>query len=194
MENASNPEDFCRAQEIPNKLPNLFSPSQWAWAFRHRQKNGIHKAVRKIGHRYVINVPELFERTRHSLVVNHSELRNQGLLEIQTSIDSLSPMSPVLEIMQKSPEAEWTRYHNIAGVVAEDGVLLRVAGQSDGVVTLESAKLASAESELIVQADHVNIHRHPKTVMEVQRILLEHLDQLQRSAIRRLPEVVEPVH
>lgn len=185
-------EDIDRLRNAVFFHPNADVARVVTIASPHRGSNFANDATRWIG-RQLINVPELFERTRHSLVVNHSELRNQGLLEIQTSIDSLSPMSPVLEIMQKSPEAEWTRYHNIVGVVADEGVLLRVAGQSDGVVTLDSAKLASAESELIVQADHVNIHRHPKTVMEVQRILLEHLDQLQRSAIRRLPEVVDPV-
>ena len=34
------------------------------------------------------------------------------------------------------------------------------------------------ESELVVQADHSTVHRHPLSVLEVQKILLLHLDEL----------------
>jgi hypothetical protein len=67
------------------------------------------------------------------------------------------------------------RYHNIVGRIAEQGILSKVAKDSDGVVSLASAHLDAAESELVVECDHVNIHRHPRTILEVQRILLQHL-------------------
>jgi len=94
---------------------------------------------------------------------------------IQTSIDALSPASPILEAMQEAPAGEWVRYHKIVGRVAEQGILSKVAKDSDGVVSLASAHLDAAESELVVECDHVNIHRHPRTILEVQRILLQHL-------------------
>jgi hypothetical protein len=73
-------------------------------------------------------------------------------------------------------------------------VLSKVAGESDGVVTVDSARLPNAASELIVEADHINVHRHPRAVLEVQRVLLEHLDQASRVAMQRLPEPsVKPV-
>jgi hypothetical protein len=90
--------------------------------------------------------------------------------------------------MQKSTTAGWVEYHNILGLVPPDRVLSKVAGQSDGVVTVESARLPNATSELIVNADHINIHRHPRTVLEVQRILLRHLDQKGCLTMERLPE------
>ena len=62
-----------------------------------------------------------------------------------------------------------------------------MAGQSDGIVTTESARGEDAASEKIVAADHMNIHRHPKTVLEVQRVLLEHLDEVSHTAMQRLP-------
>ena len=95
---------------------------------------------------------------------------------------------PSWKSCSSSPSAPWVRYHNIIGIVAEDGVLSKVAGESDGVVTVESARLPGAASELIVEADHINVHRHPRAVLEVQRILLEHLDQTSRIAMQRLPE------
>jgi hypothetical protein len=45
---------------------------------------------------------------------------------------------------------------------------------SDGVVPVSSAHLDSAESEIVVRADHSHVHQHPLAVLEVRRILLEH--------------------
>ena len=44
----------------------------------------------------------------------------------------------------------------------------------------ESAHLEDVASEAIVPEDHVEIHRHPRAILEVQRILLDHLDVLDR--------------
>ena len=75
-------------------------------------------------------------------------------------------------------------YHNIIGVLPEDEVLGKVAAKGDGVVKFESARVESAASEAIVPEDHVNIHRHPLSVLEVQRILVEHLAELRAEAER----------
>jgi len=61
------------------------------------------------------------------------------------------------------------------------GLLGRVAKGSDGVLTFESAHLDNVVSEIAVPSDHVNIHRAPRTVLEVQRILFEHLDDVRRE-------------
>jgi pimeloyl-ACP methyl ester carboxylesterase len=154
----------------------------------HRGSAYSNGATQWLGRR-LIQLPEMVVRTRQQLLLaNRSAVRNQGIREIETSIDSLSPMSPILEVMQRSQAAPWVRYHNIVGVVPEDGVLRKVAKESDGVVSVESARLPGAASELVVEADHINVHRHPRTVLEVQRILLEHLRQTSRLAMQRLPE------
>jgi hypothetical protein len=36
------------------------------------------------------------------------------------------------------------------------------------------APIDDVESEVLVPADHLNVHRHPKAILEVRRILLEH--------------------
>ena len=172
--------------------PNPFVARVVTIASPHHGSAFSNEATRWLGRR-LISLPEMFERTRDQLLANTDLVRDSRVVAMQTSIDSLSPTSPVLNIMQQSPEAPWVKYHNIIGIVAEDGVLSKVAGQSDGVVTVDSARLDSAVSELMVDCDHVNVHRHPKTVLEVQRILLEHLDQQHREiAIRRLPEPSGP--
>jgi hypothetical protein len=80
-------------------------------------------------------------------------------------------------------------YHSIIGQ-APAGDPLRQVGyvlgqtdrRSDGVVPYSSAHISGVESELVVEADHSNVHRHPLAVLEVRRILLEHLRTLQQTA------------
>ena len=45
----------------------------------------------------------------------------------------------------------------------------------DGVVDYESAHMDDAVSEVVVASEHQSIHRNPKAILEVRRILLEHL-------------------
>jgi len=49
-------------------------------------------------------------------------------------------------------------------------------------VALTSARLDQApqvESQIVVAADHSNVHRHPQSVLEVRRVLFEQLAELQ---------------
>ena len=132
--------------------------------------------------RHVIDLPgRLIETGRDALEANPDFFRDDEMLAITTSIDSLAPDSPFLPVMLRSRPARQVRFHNIVGVVPEDSAIgvfsRRVSGRSDGVVSYESAHLEGVESEITVPADHVRVHRHPRTVLEVQRILLEHLAQ-----------------
>jgi len=44
---------------------------------------------------------------------------------------------------------------------------------------------------LTVEADHVNVQRHPRSVLEVRRILLEHLKQLDEQILGHDSEQVD---
>ena len=70
------------------------------------------------------------------------------------------------------------KIHNIVGLVPNDGFLGRLSAGSDGIVAFESGHLDDVESEIIVPADHVTVHQHPRSVMEVRRILLSHLEEI----------------
>ena len=152
----------------------------------HRGSQFANGATQWLGRR-IITLPDLVERTVDQLAGKGPINKRSKLLESQTSIDSLSPTSPVLALLLDSRPASWVKYHNVIGQVAEEGFLSKVAGKSDGVVTMDSARLNEATSELVVAADHFKIHSHPKTVLEVQRVLLEHLDDVSRTAMQRLP-------
>jgi hypothetical protein len=81
------------------------------------------------------------------------------------------------------------KYHNIVGRIPKQGLIGHVAGDSDGIVAYSSAHLEDVESEIIVPAEHMNLHRHPRSVLEVRRILLEHLEDLSTfpQSLERLP-------
>jgi pimeloyl-ACP methyl ester carboxylesterase len=153
----------------------------------HRGSNLSNGATQWLGRR-LINLPDTIHRTIDQVAgLKADKTDATRLLKARTSIDSLSPDSPMLLTMRRARKAPWVKYHNVIGRIAEEGFLSRVAGESDGIVTTESARIEDAVSEKIVAADHMNIHRHPITVLEVQRVLLEHLDEVSRTAMQRLP-------
>ena len=73
-------------------------------------------------------------------------------------------------------------YHNVVGHDPNPGWQKYIVGDGDGVVALTSARLDNMpqlESQIIVPADHMNVHRHPQSILEVRRILFEQLAELQ---------------
>jgi hypothetical protein len=80
----------------------------------------------------------------------------------------------------------WVKYHNIVGRLPEKGLLGRVIGGTDGVVSFASGHLDSVRSEIAVEADHTALTAHPLSVLEVRRILLEHLAEVDAPPPSRL--------
>lgn len=133
--------------------------------------------------RKLIRLPKTLVKNTQRLLDENAELKRSPLLRINNSVESLSPTSPLFPVILGSKTGN-VKYHNIIGVLPEDEVLGKVAAKGDGVVKFESARVEAAVSEAIVPEDHVNIHRHPLSVLEVQRILVEHLGELRAEAER----------
>jgi len=108
---------------------------------------------------------------------NKGVFPDNSLLRITNSIDALSPKSAIFPVLVSSPKPPWVTYHNIIGMVPQQGLLGKLAG-GDGVVSYESAHMDDTASDLIVPADHSSVHTHPLAVLEVRRILLQHLADL----------------
>ncbi|MBS0207583.1 MAG: alpha/beta fold hydrolase [Planctomycetes bacterium] len=127
---------------------------------------------------------------------NPGVFRDTTLVSVKTSLDSLDPRSPVLPVMLQSDQPPWVKSHNIVGMVPERGLAGKFAGEGDGVVAFKSAHLERVNSEIVVPSDHMNVHRHPLAVLEVRRILLEHLRELKTGSPftpRSLqPQVIHP--
>jgi hypothetical protein len=111
-------------------------------------------------------------------LTNPGFFHNKDLLTMTTSIDSLAPDCPIFNVMLRAPHASWTTYHNIMGQVARRTLIGRVSDDGDGIVTLNSARVKYAATELVIEADHMTVHRHPLAILEVRRILLEHVSAL----------------
>jgi pimeloyl-ACP methyl ester carboxylesterase len=140
----------------------------------HRGSDFSNDYTRWLGQK-LIRLPAMIVQTKTKIVrENPGFFRNTEILTTNTSIDSLSPDSPLLPAMLQTPTPPWVKYNNIVGVVSEESWLTRMSDSGDGVVSYESAHLDDAESEVVVDADHVHVHQHPRAILEVRRILLEH--------------------
>jgi pimeloyl-ACP methyl ester carboxylesterase len=145
----------------------------------HRGSEFANDTTRWIG-RKLIRVPRELMQGKHQLIArNPGFFRPDAPLDINTSIDSLSPESPLLPVLLTAHHGSWVRYNNIVGEIPNEGLAkLFSGGRGDGVVTLESAKLDNAESQIVVPADHSLVHRHPQSILEVRRILLQQVVEL----------------
>jgi hypothetical protein len=108
---------------------------------------------------------------------NPAFFTSKNLIDVSTSLDSLSPSCPIFPVMAQPQSPSPVHYHNIVGKVPDK--FLQKVNSGDGVVSQDSAHFDAAESEAVVPAEHSVLHRHPLSVLEVRRILLEHAATLQ---------------
>lgn len=116
---------------------------------------------------------------------------------VMTSIDDLRPESPMLAALLAARSGPWVRYHNVVGDQPRSGLTSWFATRGDGVVSLDSARLddlPQLASQIVVPEDHVTLHRHPQSIEEVRRVLLEHLAVLEprRVAVQPTPVLLPP--
>ena len=127
----------------------------------------------------LIKLPQMVVNDRQQLHKDNPDIfRKPSILDVETSIDSLASDSPILPVMLEAQRGPWVKYHNIVGRIPDKGLIGKVVGGSDGAVSFDSAHLEHVDSEIVVNADHLAINRHPLTVLEVHRILLEHLTDI----------------
>jgi pimeloyl-ACP methyl ester carboxylesterase len=132
----------------------------------------------------LITLPKKMLDGRDQLIAQNKGFFRPGApLDIKTSIDSLSPDSPVLPVLLSAAPGPWVSYHNVVGRDPDPGLEKYLVGEGDGVVALSSARLdemRQLQSQIIVPADHSSVHRHPQSVLEVRRVLFEQLAELQQ--------------
>ena len=88
----------------------------------------------------LITLPTMFVERRQQFRKDNADLfrPDTKLFEISTSIDSLSPDSPILPALLHARTPPWTHFNNIVGRVPHDGFFGRVAGDGDGIVPYEA--------------------------------------------------------
>ena len=151
----------------------------------HRGSNFSNDITRWLSNKLITVPSAILTGRQHLQRDNPGFFRKDALLGITTSIDSLDPDSPLLPVLLTAQNAPWVSYHNIVGQVPDKGLFGRVASSGDGVVSVRSASLdaESVDSQIIVPADHTVVHQHPLAILEVRRILLEHVACLQQRPI-----------
>jgi pimeloyl-ACP methyl ester carboxylesterase len=110
-------------------------------------------------------------------VLNELKIPPELRTQVLTSVDSMSPDSPVLKALVEIPVAPGIESHSIIAVLPEYADLK--AG-NDGVVNYSSAHIDGVESEFIVRDQH-SCQENPLVIEEVRRILLEHLAAFSNS-------------
>ena len=148
----------------------------------HRGSEFANEVTRWLGHK-LITPPKKMLGGRNQLIArNRGYFRRGAPLNIKTSIDSLAPDSPILPVLLDAAPGPWVAYHNVAGRDPDAGWKEYLVGDGDGVVSLASARLdemRQLRSQVIVPADHISVHRHPQSILEVRRVLFEQLAELQ---------------
>lgn len=140
--------------------------------------------------RWFISLPKRFVSLRQGVLQRNKQYLNPNLggtsfIEMPaSSIDNLRPDSPLLKAYIETPTVPGVPYHTIIGVQdAKVG-----PGSNDGIVPYESSHLEGAQSEVLVPEGHSCL-AHPKTIAEVRRVLLVHLDGVnaQRAQLNATP-------
>ena len=170
---------FFRPDPAVRRLITIATP--------HRGSRFANNATRWLANE-LINLPKIQLLHRDELLKeNPGVFREHTILQVKTSVDSLAPDSPILPVLLDAPQPPWLKCHNIVGVLPDKGFIGSVAGGTDGIVSYESAHLDNVASELKVAADHMAVNRHPLSILEVRRILLEHLRDLEAFPYREPP-------
>jgi hypothetical protein len=133
----------------------------------------------------LIALPKGLLDTKDKLLAKNPDAFASALeIGLPTSVDNLSPESPIIQAVGRLPIATEVKYHSIIGN-AKEGVELR--DSTDGVVPYSSSHVPNAVSEYIVSAGHA-CQSHPLTVLEVRRILHQHLRDIKEAAPVRLAD------
>jgi hypothetical protein len=98
-----------------------------------------------------------------------------------TSVDLLQPDSLMLKSIARLRPPCWVTVHSVVG----DGHSWFVGVRDDCVVSVESAHTEGAVSEVYVPATHTKVHHHPRTIVEVRRILVQHLAETSQATATR---------
>jgi pimeloyl-ACP methyl ester carboxylesterase len=97
---------------------------------------------------------------------------------LPTSLDLLEPGAPALEVLARHGPPAGVHFHSIIGAIHGQGTK-----SSDGIVPYSSTHIDGVDSEVLVPADHLTVHDHPQSVLEVRRILHEHLEEVRNRHI-----------
>jgi hypothetical protein len=143
----------------------------------HQGSRFANETTRWLGQK-VITLPRTVTNEYMQLAKkNAAVFRNTKPFTISTSIDSLTPGSPFVQRMLEAETSAHVKFHNVIGRIEENSFWseLLASEPTDGVVCVDSATIHGVQSETFVNAEHQKIHQHPRAILDVKRILYDHL-------------------
>jgi pimeloyl-ACP methyl ester carboxylesterase len=158
----------------------------------HRGSPFSNNITRWAGSKLISLPQKMLEGRDQLLAQNKNFFRANAPIDVRTSIDSLSPEAPLLPTLLAARPGPWVTYHNVVGHEPNPGWHKYFVDDGDGVVPLTSARLDNMPqlaSQIVVSADHSNVHRHPQSVLEVRRVLFDQLNELENFPARYREEV-----
>jgi pimeloyl-ACP methyl ester carboxylesterase len=115
-------------------------------------------------------------RLLNQLVRDNPEAFPKRFRKVPTSIETLDTESPYLKALLTMKPNPNVIFHSIIGSERPEGK----ENTTDGVVPYRSSHIDGVKSELIVQSNH-GVQANPFAIMEVHRILLEHIGLTQQA-------------
>jgi hypothetical protein len=119
----------------------------------------------------LISDPDHISKLLYRLVKDNPDaFDTRGFRRFPTSIETLDPDSKMLAALLKMKPGPGVLYHSVIGSRSPGGV----EQSTDGVVPWRSSHLDGVVSEKVVRSDH-GVQQAPEAIIEVRRILREHL-------------------
>jgi pimeloyl-ACP methyl ester carboxylesterase len=132
----------------------------------------------------VLNVVRRLVTLPVTMTKGLQEVADAGAISMQTfrrmptAVENMRPGDRFILALSSRPIADGVTAHSIVAVEGEGGP----QGLSDGVVAYESAHIEGVASEKIVRSSH-STQGNPETILEIERILREHLGQPSTSKV-----------
>ena len=115
--------------------------------------------------------PEMKAIHDEIIQANPDSFRADYERSLPTTVDVLEPDSTILQSLRGLRVPCWVTTHSIIGTAHQSPV----GEGGDCIVPVSSARLPGVVSEITVPAKHTQVHHHPCTIAELQRILVQHL-------------------
>lgn len=136
----------------------------------HRGSDYASGPIGRIGSS-LISTPDEYSDLLSRLVRDNPDAFNtRKVRRLPTSIETLEPDSPILLALMEMRARAGVQFHSIIGAKYPDAR----SKTTDGVVSYRSSHFPNVVSEKMVNCDH-GVQKNPLAILEVQRILREHL-------------------
>lgn len=142
----------------------------------HRGSDMSRGMIGRVGSN-LISEPDHVNDLLARLVRENSDAFPRRFRKLPTSIDTLDPDSAYLKALLAMKPGAGVVFHSIIGSLRPEGK----ENTTDGVVPYKSSHLEGVKSEVVVQSDH-SVQNNPYAIMEVHRILLEHVGIVPQAA------------